>query len=107
MIILANILIGIAKITGTIFFIYSWVIIISALLSWVNADPYNPIVRTLRMLTEPVLWRIRKLLPFVYKSGIDFSPVILILFLQFINYALIDNLLDMALIMKAKALSGV
>jgi len=63
--------------------IYMWVIIISALLSWVNPDPYNPIVRTLRALTEPVLWRVRRMLPFLYINGIDLSPIAVILAVMF------------------------
>lgn len=59
--------------------IYTLIVIVAALVSWVSPDPYNPIVRILRNLTEPVLWRIRKLLPITYKSGIDFSPVVLII----------------------------
>lgn len=62
--------------------IYFFIVIAAALITWVNPDPYNPIVRALRALTEPVLWRIRKLLPFTYKSGIDFSPVVLLVALQ-------------------------
>ena len=62
--------------------IYSFIIIAAALISWVSPDPYNPIVRILRNLTEPVLWRIRKLLPFTYKSGMDFSPIVLLLALH-------------------------
>lgn len=59
--------------------IYSFIVIAAALVSWVSPDPYNPIVRALRNLTEPVLWRIRKLLPFTHKIGVDFSPVILLI----------------------------
>lgn len=62
--------------------IYSFIIIAAALISWVSPDPYNPIVRILRNLTEPVLWRIRKLLPFTYKTGMDFSPIVLLLLLH-------------------------
>jgi YGGT family. len=63
---------------NSIISIYSFIIIAAALISWVSPDPYNPIVRILRNLTEPVLWRVRKLLPFTYKSGMDFSPVVLL-----------------------------
>ncbi len=97
---LANILIGLAKITGGLITIYTWVIIISALISWVRPDPYNPIVRTLRALTEPVLYRVRRKLPFVYAAGIDFSPIVVILLLQFINIALVRSLLEFAYTLK-------
>lgn len=68
---------------------YMWIIVISAVLSWVRPDPYNPIVRTLRMLTEPVLWRVRRRLPFVYVNGLDLSPIVIILAIMFVNYILI------------------
>ena len=76
----------------SVIWLYTWVIIISAVLSWVNPDPYNPIVRTLRTLTEPVLWRVRRLLPFTYINGIDLSPVAIILALQFLDIVLVRSL---------------
>lgn len=81
----------------TVLWLYTWVIIISALLSWVNPDPYNPIVRTLRALTEPVLWRARRLLPFLYINGLDLSPVAVILALQFLDIVLTRSLAYIAL----------
>jgi YggT family protein len=72
----------------TVIWLYTCVIIIAAVLSWVNPDPYNPIVRTLRALTEPVLWRVRRRLPFLYVNGIDLSPVAVILALQFCDIVL-------------------
>ncbi len=68
--------------------LYIWVIIISALLSWVRPDPYNPIVRTLHALTEPLFWRVRQRLPFTYVNGIDLSPVVIILAIYFIDMVL-------------------
>jgi YggT family protein len=67
--------------------VYQFVVIGAALISWVNPDPYNPIVRLLRNLTEPLLWRIRKYLPFTYKSGLDFSPIVLLLAIQILKMA--------------------
>jgi len=58
--------------------IYIWIVIISALLSFVNPDPYNQIVQAVRKLTEPVFGFIRRKLPFVVYSGIDFSPIVVI-----------------------------
>lgn len=70
--------------------LYTWVIIAAAVISWVNPDPYNPIVRTLRALTEPVFWRVRRILPFLYTSGIDLSPIAVILAVQFVDYILVQ-----------------
>ncbi len=62
---------------------YSMVVLVAVLLTWVNPDPYNPIVRFLRGVTEPVLYRIRRAMPFVVISGIDLSPIVLLLALHF------------------------
>ena len=92
MFVFANIFSAAAYVIHTVIWLYTWVIIISALLSWVNPDPYNPIVRTLRSLTEPVLWRARRLLPFTYIGGIDLSPLVVILGLQFIDIVVTRSL---------------
>ncbi len=75
---------------------YMWVIIGRAVISWVNADPYNPIVRFLYDITEPVLGRIRRVLP-VSMGGIDFSPVILIIAIMFLQSFLVPTMKQMAL----------
>ena len=62
--------------------IYTWVIIAAAVISWVTPNPYNPAVRLLRRLTEPVLAPIRQLLPPWKTFGLDFSPIIIILLIQ-------------------------
>ena len=62
--------------------IYTWVIIAAAIISWVIPNPYNPVVRLLRRLTEPVLAPIRQLLPPWKTFGLDFSPMIIILLIQ-------------------------
>jgi YggT family protein len=90
-----NIIIGIARVLDIILEIYMWVIIIRALISWVNPDPYNPIVQILTRLTEPVLRPIRKLVP-PFKVGIDLSPFIAILVIIFLQYAVIKNLYRIA-----------
>lgn len=76
MFVLGNILFAVARVLDTLLTLYFWVVIISALLTWVRPDPYNPVVRTLNALTEPVLYRIRKWLPFTYISGLDLSPIV-------------------------------
>ncbi len=64
--------------------IYIWIIIIAALLSFVNPDPYNPIVQFIRKATEPLFSFIRQKLPFVVVSGIDLSPIVVIFALNII-----------------------
>ncbi len=68
----------------TVVFLYKWIIIISAILSWVKPDPYNPIVQMLYRLTEPAYALIRRYIPTVF-GGMDLAPVILILILIFIE----------------------
>lgn len=88
---MGNIILGIASVLDVVLGIYKWIIIIRALISWVNPDPYNPIVQALTRLTEPVLRPIRKLAP-PYKVGFDLSPLIAVLIILFLEYALIANL---------------
>lgn len=73
-----------AKILDIALSIYMWIIIIRALLSWVNPDPHNPIVQFLYSITEPVMARVRQLLP-MSGVGVDFSPIIVILGIIFLQ----------------------
>ena len=84
--------IALAAILGGLLNFYFCVVIISALISWVNPDPRNPIVRFLRAVTEPALHQIRRRLPFVFAGGIDFSPLVLILAIQFVQIFLVGSL---------------
>jgi YggT family protein len=98
MFVIGNILHGIAAVLDVVLSIYMWVIIIRALISWVNPDPYNPIVQILNRLTEPVLAPLRKLAP-PWKIGIDLSPLIAILIIIFLRFALIKTLYHLAISM--------
>lgn len=84
-------IVALAKIIDFVLAIYFWIIIAQAILSWVNPDPYNRIVRTIHAITEPVLYRIRSRLP-VYFGGIDFSPMIVLLAIYFLRLFLIQSL---------------
>ena len=103
MFIAGNMLAGIAEVLGTILTLYMWVIIIRALLSWVSPDPYNPIVQLLHRATDPVLNFIRYLLRRFLGvggmggMGIDFSPIIAILLIMFLQIAVVGSLKDLAL----------
>ena len=94
MFILGNLFHAIAFILDTILTIYMWIIIVSALISWVNPDPYNPIVRFLHTVTDPILRPLRRRLGF--SMGIDLSPMIVILVIMFIKYFFITSLFDVA-----------
>ncbi len=95
MFIFGNVIHGIAEVLDILLNIYMWIIIIRALVSWVNPDPYNPIVQILTRMTEPVLRPIRKLVP-PYKVGLDFSPLIAALIIIFLRSALIKTLYRIA-----------
>ena len=73
--------------------IYFWIVVIAVLLSWVQPDPYNPIVRALYAMTEPVFDWVREHLP-VCLGGLDLSPIVVIIAIQFVQRVLIMSLLQ-------------
>jgi YggT family protein len=75
--------------------IYMWLVIARALLSWVNPDPYNPIVRFLYNVTEPVMSFLRRRIPVVF-GGLDLSPLIVIAVIMFLRIFLVQTLHDYA-----------
>ena len=85
-----------AYVVNTVLTIYFWIVIISALLSWVNPDPYNPIVRFLRGVTEPVFYKIRRWLPFAVVGGFDLSPIVVIIAIQVCKIVVVENLYRLA-----------
>ena len=78
---------------GWVLGLYSWVIIAAALSTWVSPDPRNPVVMFLRQVTEPVLAPVRRLLPPWKTGGLDFSPLIVILAIQFVERVILPGLL--------------
>lgn len=95
MFVLGNFVAAMAHILDTVLTIYMWIIIIRAVLSWVNPDPYNPIVRFIHQVTEPVMYRVRRWIP-IGGFGIDFSPIIILLAIVFLQSFLIRSLLELA-----------
>ena len=83
MFVLGNLLVALASVIGLALNLYMWIIIARAVISWVNPDPYNPIVRFLYSITDPVLLAIRRRLPLSF-GGIDFSPILVILAIIFL-----------------------
>ncbi len=79
-----SLLIAFVTLFVTIISLYKWVIIISALLSWVQPDPYNPIVQMLNRLTQPAYAMVRRFIPTVF-GGMDMAPLILIFAIQFLE----------------------
>ncbi len=96
MFVVNNFMMAMAQLIDFLLSAYMWIIIGRAVISWVSADPYNPIVRFLYEVTEPLLSRIRKVLP-VTMGGIDFSPMILIVAIMFLQSFLVPTLKQMAM----------
>jgi YggT family protein len=95
MFVLGNALAAIASLIGTLAQIYVFVLIGHVICSWVNADPMNPIVRFIYILSEPLLVRIRRFIPPL--GGLDFSVLIAILLVQIgIQGFLVRTLMDFA-----------
>ena len=99
MFVLGNLLGAVAKVLDIALTLYMWIIIARAVISWVNPDPFNPIVRFLNSVTEPVLYPIRRRLPMSF-GGIDFSPLILILAIVFVKAFLVESLYQIAFSLK-------
>lgn len=91
---MGNIVLGITQVLDILLTTFKWIVIIRALISWVNPDPYNPIVQFLTRVTEPALRPVRRLLPPWKTGGVDLSPLIVIVLIIFLEYALIRNLQD-------------
>ena len=81
-----SLLATIFSVISTILTLYTIVIIAAVVVSWVQPNPYNPLVRVLRALTDPVFYRLRKWFPFLTIGGIDLSPVVVLLFIQAVKY---------------------
>ncbi|MDR1490904.1 MAG: YggT family protein [Desulfovibrio sp.] len=99
MIILMSLIEAVDFVAASLINIYFFIVIGACVVSWVNADPYNPIVRVLRQLTEPAFWRIRKWLPFTYTRGLDFSPIVLLLALQILQKLISGTLRQAAVLL--------
>ena len=95
MLIIGNLLNALSIVIYYILNIYMWIVIARAVLSWVNPDPYNKIVRFIHNITEPVFYKIRKAIP-VNFGGIDISPIIVFLAIIFLQKFVVGSLQDLA-----------
>ena len=95
MFVIGNFIAAVARIVDIGLTIYMWIIVIRAVLSWVNPDPYNPIVRLLYQVTEPVMALVRRWIP-LRGMGIDFSPMIILLAIVFLQSFLVPSLVQLA-----------
>ena len=99
MFIIGNLIHALAAIIHWALTIYMWLIVARAVISWVNPDQYNPIVRFLYQVTEPVLYRVRRFLP-LGNMPIDLSPVVVLLAIFFLDAFLVRTLEDIAIRMR-------
>jgi YggT family protein len=97
MFVLSSFLVATAHILDVILTALYWLILVRALISWVNPDPNNAIVQFLYKTTEPILYPIRKMLPVSLRFGIDISPIIAFFAIMFLKSFLISTLLDIAM----------
>ena len=75
--------------------VYIWILVARAIISWVSPDPFNPIVRFLHRVTEPVLRPVRNLLP-LQGLGLDLSPLIVLLAIYVLDMVLVESLREIA-----------
>ncbi len=99
MFVLSNLLAAVAKILDIALTIFMWIIIARAILSWVSPDPYNPIVRFIHNVTEPVLYQVRKRIPLNF-GGIDFSPIIILLAVIFLQQFVVQSIHQFAMTLR-------
>ena len=95
MFVISNLLIAVAEVLRWVLNIFMWIVIARAILSWVNPDPYNPIVRFIHNITEPVLYQLRKRIPLNF-GGIDFSPIVVLLAVIFLQRFVVASLYELA-----------
>ncbi|MDA8161564.1 MAG: YggT family protein [Desulfobacteraceae bacterium] len=96
MFIIGHFINALASIVDIVLKLYMWVLIIRAVISWVNPDPYNPIVRLLYSLTDPLMYRVRRVLPLVF-GGLDLTPMLLILAVVFLRSFIVPTLYQLAM----------
>ncbi|MBF0570735.1 MAG: YggT family protein [Candidatus Omnitrophica bacterium] len=94
MFVLGNFVDALASLVSILLTIMYWLILIRALLSWVNPDPFNPLVQFLMRTTEPVLEPVRRLLP---PLPLDISPIIVFFIIIFLQKFLVNSLYDLAM----------
>ena len=95
MYVFSNLLVAVAKVLDIALTIFMWIVIARAILSWVSPDPYNPIVRFIHNVTEPVLYQVRRRIPLNF-GGIDFSPIIFLLAVIFLQQFVVQSLYQFA-----------
>jgi YggT family protein len=105
-VLLSRITLAIAVVLDYLLWIYWWIVLIAVLLTWVSPDPYNPIVRFLRSVTEPVFYQVRRRMPFVVVGGWDLSPIVVMLAIRVLQIIVVGSLNDFAIRLAHGAFAG-
>ncbi len=95
MFILSNFIGSLATVVDIVLNLYMWILIARAILSWVNPDPYNPIVKFLYNITEPLMYRVRRILPLQF-GGMDLTPMVIIIAIIFLRSFIVPTLRQLA-----------
>jgi YggT family protein len=95
MFVVSNFLVAVAQILDYVLWAYTWILFARVVISWVNADRYNPLVRFIYNATEPVLVRVRERFP-VFTGGFDLSPIVVWIAVLFLQHFLVRSLYDAA-----------
>ena len=95
MFIIANLLIAVAQVLEYVLWAYMWIVIGRVIVSWIDADYHNPIVRFLYAATEPVLEPVRRKVP-LFAGGVDLSPIVVWLAVVFLQRFLVRTLYELA-----------
>lgn len=96
--VLGNFIMALAQVIHLLLNVYMWIVVIRAIISWVNPDPYNPIVNFLYRATEPVLKYVRKIIPPL--GGIDLSPIVVLVAIVFLDQFLVQSISEIGLRLK-------
>ncbi len=96
MFVLGNLCRALAVILDKVLFLYSWVVLAAVLITWVNPDPFSPIVRLLRSVTEPIFDWLRRKLPFAQMGTLDLSPMLVLFVIWFLRLFLVPSLFDLS-----------
>ncbi len=105
MIILANVLLGLGQILHGLIFFFQILIFAAVVMSWVSADPRNPLVQFVRNTTDPLFFRVRRYIPPM--GMLDLSPIVVIFGLMLIDAVVVNSMTDYGQLLRVKALSVV
>ena len=96
MFVIGNLCQAVATILDKVLWLYSIVIMVAVLISWVSPDPFNPIVQFLRSVTEPVFAWLRRRLPFTMVGMLDLSPLVALVVIQLLRMVVVQSLFELA-----------